>query len=421
MIQHSLQESETRQPGMHYAVGPTYNIAKWVTIGLLIRLLLMMVIHFSGAEKSMNLTKDAFLYDSVGLQISEYLKSDGQAPWPERVEGYVDFAWEWFIGVTYYFFGYEPLIIKLFTVVVGAMVPLIHYRMAMIVTNDTRVSFAVLICSIFFPTQIYYSALMVRDSISAFAVSLTLLGIVEFIRRATNTWILKLSIGFILILGLRSYLASLLGLVIPFAFLISGLLSSGSRGRAITGTALIGLISVGVMLFAPSLVGELDTQFTDLDYINKVRGKMNSGSGAMFSGNVTEIGNSIVDTATSFAVGLYFFFFSVNPAQLGSIRQIMALPEVLLVVVGTFYSIKGGFVLWRERRDIILPVLIPTLVMTLGYSAATTNGGPLMRWRMQLLGVYLILGATGFVTASRRRNTPATYNPGYDSQGYLVG
>ena len=133
--------------------------------------------------------------------------------------------------------------------------------------------------------------------------------------------------------------------------------------------------------------------------------KMNVGGGAMFAdGSVTEVGSGLVETLSSFVVGLYFFFFSVNPTQISSIRQIMALPEVFLVALGTYYSFKGGWVLWQERREIFLPLIIPTLVMTLGYSAATTNGGPLMRWRMQLLCVYLILASTGVITSYRARH-----------------
>ncbi|MEM9941750.1 MAG: glycosyltransferase family 39 protein [Planctomycetota bacterium] len=415
---HSAEPMNSTVSG-DYVAGPVYSISKWIWFAFLLRLVLMVFIHFTEVDKSMSLTKDAFLYDRVGTEMANYFSSNGQQPWPSRVEGYVDFCWEWFIGLTYYTFGHEPLLIKLVTVVTGALVPLLHYRMAKIVTNDSKISVTVLLVSAFFPTQVYYSALMVRDSISAFAVSLTLLGVVEFIRKATDTWPLKLIIGFVLILGLRSYLASLLAVIIPMSLLVTSFVSSGSRGRAMAGTLLIGITAVGSLILAPNLINELDTQYTDLEYVNKVRGKMNVGSGAMFSGDVSEVGNSLIDTATSFAVGLYFFFFSVNPAQLTSIRQIIALPEVAIVILGSFYAVKGGFVLWRERRDVILPVLIPTLIMTLGYSAATTNGGPLMRWRMQLLGVYLILGATGFVTSTRGQTTQ--YEPAYDEQGYLIG
>ena len=374
--------------------------------GFAIRLALMLVIHISGAEKSMSLTKDAFLYDRVGMQIGEYYTTMGATEWPARVTGFVDFGWEHFIGLVYYVLGHNPIAIKMVCVTVGALVPLVHYKTAKIVTNDATVAFAVLLTSMLFPTQIYYSTLMVRDSISAMSVSLLFLGLAQFIRKTNFFWWVTFGVGFALLVSLRSYLASVIAIVIPVSFLITALVSSGGRGRAVAGMVALGLSIFGVTIFAPQLMGELDLQFTDLDYVNKVRNKMNTGSGAMFQGGaVTEVGSSIVDTVSSFAVGLYFFFFSVNPTQLGSIRQIMALPEVLLVVVGSFYSLKGGWVLWKERRDIILPLLIPTLVMTLGYSAATTNGGPLMRWRMQLIGVYLILGCTGFIVSRRKSVT----------------
>jgi hypothetical protein len=403
----------------NYSEGPVYDISRWLVLGFAVRLLLMLIIHFSGAEKSMSLTRDAFLYDRVGAEIAQYYVSGGIESWPDRVTGVVDFGWEHFIGLVYYFFGHDQLYIKMVCVIIGSLVPFVHYRMTKIVTNDSTIAYTALILSIFFPTQVYYSTLMVRDAISSFAVSLIFLGLAEYIRQASAGWWLKVGLGFLIMLGLRSYLATMLVLIVPASFLITALVSSGGRGRALAGMMTLGIATAGIVFVAPQLIGEVDTQFTDLDYINKVRTKMNRGSGAMFDGSVTTVGSDLVETAISFAVGLYFFFFSVNPTQLGSVRQIIALPEVLLVVFGTFYSFKGGVVLWKERRDIILPLLIPTLIMTLGYSAATTNGGPLMRWRMQLIGVYLILGATGFIT-SRRRGSVAYEQNSVSSQGGLL-
>lgn len=368
----------------------------------------MLLIHVSGAEKSMSLTKDAFLYDRAGLGIAEYYWTQGATEWPARVTGFIDFAWEYFIGIVYYVIGHNPLAIKLVCVIAGTLVPYVHYRTALIVTNDRQIAFAVLLISTFFPTQVYYSALMVRDSVSALSVSLLFLGLAQYIRNTTYFWWVTFGIGFLILIGLRSYLASLIAIVIPVSFLITALVSAGGRARAVTAMVALGVAVAGIVFFSPELIDELDLQYADVDYVNKVRNKMNSGSGAMYSGGVTEVGSDLVDTLSSFAVGLYFFFFSVNPTQLGSIRQIMALPEVALVAGGTFFGIKGIWILWKERRDIILPLLIPTLVMTLGYSAATTNGGPLMRWRMQLLGVYLILAATGLVTQIRSRQQVQT-------------
>jgi hypothetical protein len=397
--------------GQHYVAGPAISIGKWVTIAFLVRLALMLVVHFSGAEESLRLTRDAFLYDEVGLAISEYYVSGGSTAWPSRVTGVVDFGWEHFIGLVYYLFGYEPLLIKLVCVCAGALVPLVHCRTALIVSNDTRIGLAVLIISAFFPTQVYYSVLMVRDSVSALSVSMLFWGIAQFIRKTTPWWWVTFLIGFLVLISLRSYLASVLVVVIPLSFLVTAIFSREGRGRAIGGIAVIGLAVVASTVVVPVLVDgelqdyvELDTQFTDLDYINKVRSKMNRGAGAMYSdGSVTEVGSSLVDTATSFLIGLYFFFFSINPGQLSSIRQIMALPEVMLVIVGLWYGSIGAWVLWKERRDVFLPLILPTLVMTLGYSAATTNGGPLMRWRMQLLGVYLIVAATGLIASVRKK------------------
>ena len=143
---------------------------------------------------------------------------------------------------------------------------------------------------------------MVRDSISAFSVSLLFLGLAQFIRKTTFWWWLNFLIGFLILVSLRSYLASVLGVVIPMSFLVTAVVSHGGRARAMAGIFVIGVTVAGVMVLAPALVGEveLDTQFTDLNYINKVRTKMNHGSGAMYAdGSVTQVGYCLLYTSPS--------------------------------------------------------------------------------------------------------------------------
>ena len=389
-------------------------IATWLLAGLALRLVLMLVIHFTQIDKSLQLTKDGFLYDRVGVEMSEYLRTGNSMMWPARVTRVVDFGWEYYIGGVYYLFGHQPLLIKLSVVLAGVFVPLIHYRIALLATDDERVARLVLVLSMLFPTQVYYSTLMVRDAIATLGVSLIFLGITEYITRPLSRWLLHLVIGFTIMVLLRSYLAAILAITIPIGFLLAGLLGSGNsgRGRILVGGVLIAVFAFGVVSFSPGLIAEVDTQFADINYVNKVRRKLNQGSGAFYrSGNVTEVGTSVTESITSFVVGIYFFFFSINPSSLTSLRQIIAVPEVILVAVGALYSIRGGCVLWRERRYRFIVLMFPTAILTLGYSIATTNGGPLMRWRMQLVGIYLVLAATGLLAARVQRGRKRTVQP----------
>lgn len=393
-------------------------VSRWVLIGFAIRVSLMLLIHFSNAEKELSLTKDAFLYDNVGVQLAQYLRTGDPNDWPVRLAGVIDFGWEYLIGGIYYLIGHQPLVIKSICVLASLIASYVHFRIAYLVTGDDRVARLVLVLSILFPTQVYYSTLMVRDSVATLGVSLIFLGVVEYVAKPMSSWFLHLSIGFVIVVLLRSYLAAILAATIPLGFVAAALVGGGgaiARGKAALGFVLLGGLLVGVVGFAPELVAEVDTQFTDLSYINKIRNKMNTGSGAFYSeGQVTEIGEDFFDTTISFAVGIYFFFFSINPGSINTIRQVMALPEVLLVAIGAFYSIRGARVLWYERRYLFTVLLVPTIVITFGYSVATTNGGPLMRWRMQLMGIYLVIAATGLLAArvarvsKRQRKLPGS-------------
>ncbi len=381
---------------------PAHELTQWMVTAFAVRLILMLVIHFTGAERALKLTGDAFFYDEIGQQVARSWQLNNPAIWPERVKSVIDFGWEYTLGVVYYMFGHVPLLAKMICVTAGTVTPYLYYRTSLMVTDNVRVSRIVLILGVFFPTQVYYSTMLVRDSISTMAVALVFLGIATYVSRPREGWLLPLAAGLVLLAGLRSYVLAALLFAVPIGFVITAMVSSSratsSRYRNSVAGLLIAVLLVGAVFWAPGMLDDLDMKFMDLDFMNKVRVKMNKGSGALFGSpnQVTTIGDNVTETIISIIVGLYFFFFSVNPLQIVSVRQLMAIPEAAMVVFGAIYTIRGARILWRERRDQLLPVLIPTFALTFGYSAVTTNGGPLMRWRTQLVGAYLILAATGW-------------------------
>ena len=89
-----------------------------------------------------------------------------------------------------------------------------------------------------------------------------------------------------------------------------------------------------------------------------------------------------------------------------SIRQWMALPEVLIVLYMIPKLYRGFRRIMRYHRFEFLAVLFVAAAITFAYSSVTTNAGPLMRWRLQVANVYIIMAAIGM---SKQYSLPNVY------------
>ena len=382
----------------------------WIGLGL--RCGLVLTFQATGVERSLKLTKDAFLYDSVGRQIAEHYRTNGGTSWPDRVSGVLDHLYEHFVGLTYYLTDDSMLVVRLINVLAGCLVILATWRMARYITDaDTAYRCGLWAC--FFPTQFYYSCLPVRDAQSTLAMTLVFLGMTALTAGGKRTHVLALPLGILLTAGYRTYVATVLVFLVPAGLCAAMLLARSQKKSKFLGrAALLGIIALGVA--GPAGIEKLSStgkaaQVMDMDYWNTTRQKMNHGSGALYDGeDVPELGSSIVDTVQGIAIGLYFFFVSVNPTEMDSIRQWMAVPEVLIVLYMVPKLYRGFRRIMRHHRFEFIAVLFVAVAITFAYSSVTTNAGPLMRWRLQVANVYIVIAAIGLsrsYSAERRHGS----------------
>ena len=93
--------------------------------------------------------------------------------------------------------------------------------------------------------------------------------------------------------------------------------------------------------------------------------------------------------------GLALFLLAPFPWMLGSVRQIMALPEMLLfywLLPSIFVGIR--YLLKHEFRRSLLAALI-TAGLTFGYALGEGNAGTAYRHRAQILCFFLAFAAVG--------------------------
>lgn len=369
-------------------------------IGMALRLGLATFLQISGVEKSLKLTKDAFLYDRTGKAIAEYYRTNGGTSWPDRTTSVFNHLYEHFVGITYYMTDDSMFAVRIINVIAGSLVILATWRMARYITLP-ETAFRCGLWACLFPTQLYYSCLPVRDAHSTLGMTLIFLGMTAMTSSGKTRHVLALPVGLLLTAGFRTYVATVLVILIPIGWLATFLLvRSRGKSRFVGRVAVVAAIALA--LFGPTGAEKIfstgkASQVTDIDYWNSTRAKMNSGGGALYSdGDVPEIGDSIAGTVQGIAIGLYFFFVSVNPTEMSSVRQWMAIPEVLIVLYMIPKMYRGLCRVLKYHRFQFVSVLFVAAAITFGYSSVTTNAGPLMRWRLQVVNIYIIVAAIGF-------------------------
>ena len=377
------------------------SVRNWLILAFVLRFALMIVIETTGVERSLNLTKDAFKYDATGKEMAQYWRTGGATTWPARVDGgIVDRLFEYEVGVLYLLTGDMMISVRILNVIAGALVPWLVWQTARLIF-DEKVSKRALIWSALFPTQLYYSAIMIRDSQSTMAMSMVFLGLVAVVAKGTGKQVACLPLGLLMVAALRTYMFLILATLIPLAWVAAGMFIR-SRGkarfvsRATTAGVLCAAIAAGAGL-QKAFTSEETALVTDVNFVNRVRDQLNTGSGRMYKdGEVPKLFESVGGTVEALGTGLYHFFFSVNPTEVESLKQFAALPEVLIICVA-LPSVWRGFL--RAKKYFPLELAAPLLIavaITFAYSSVATNGGPMMRWRLQTVNVYILVAALGW-------------------------
>lgn len=405
--QEGTEKSRAGTPPNSITTVETARIIRLFGIGLLLRIVLLLAFHFTGLEQTLVLSKDAVLYDQMGKQIAEYYRTGGATAWPAHVTGVLDHLYEHFVGVTYYLTGDSKLAIRLINAICGSFVILTTWRMARYFT-DARTAFYAGLGACFLPTLVYYSCLPILDAQSACAMGLVFLGMTAITSSGKRRHMLALPVGLLLTVGFRTYLAFVLLFLIPASWLFTILVTkSRHEFRPAYRSILVAILAMAAI--GPSAVAELYSiskvkRATNVNRWNGIRRKMNSGQGAIYKrGKVPSLGHSALGTVKSVATGLYFFVFSINPTKMTSIRQWMALPEVLVVLYMLPNLFRGFCSVMRDRRFEFLSIVLVAVAITVAYSSVTTNAGPLMRWRLQVANVYITLAAVGFAGSRSRK------------------
>ena len=366
-------------------------LQRLIWAALLLRLGGLAALWASDAIQLLRLSPDSERYHRVGLIIMREMEA-GYFNW----SNWIDNGWFQFTGLVYYWFGPHPALIQLFNVSLSCLTIVVVFKLALTVSKSSRVARLSALMVALFPSFIYWSCLMLKDPLAILMMSLLVLGCIRLRQQFSPLWLGLVVMALTLFLGIREYMFFVgIGFIaVSFIFFTPYRVPRAGSWIGLAALALVPFF-YGFGLFGLDYFA--DSVYTDIDYINHVRVSMGDhGSGAIFAPGAiaTWGGSDLLTDIFGFLKGVVFFFITLNPADVGSVRQLMALPEAIVGILLLPYLVRGLQWLWLDRRN-AFPILVFGFGVMLLLVSATTNIGALFRWRMQVMPLLIIAMVIG--------------------------
>src|SRR5439155_10614095 len=168
------------------------------------------------------------------------------------------------------------------------------------------------------------------------------------------------------------------------------------------------ILALGLSLTYLGITRYANLEFERFGTLKQVQISRRDLSRSAQSGFGSDVDVSTTSGALStIPLGIIYLLFAPFPWQLGSLRQSLTLPEMVIwwgsfpmLIMGLWFSIRYR---WRQMS----PILIFTSMLTVAYSVFQGNVGTAYRQRAQLLVFYFIFVAVGFVLLKEKREEKA--------------
>lgn len=346
---------------------------------------------------------DAFTYDTFGFYQLRSWEGDPAAQYQVNLflgEGGAGWGMIYMVAALYRIVGQNMLATQFVNSVLGAVTAPIIYLCSQQIFGNQRVSRAASLFVAFFPSLILWSSQGLKDGPIVFLLALTMLCTLKLGEKLSIGYLVALICAMLGVLSLRFYIFYMLVVAIAGAFVIG--MRTVTAQSFVRQFAVIMVMGVALAFFGISQYAS--THFEAYARLDEAQRSRLDSSQSADSGFNKDVDISTTTGAMSaIPVGMVYLLFAPFPWQLGSLRQTITLPEMLvwwssfpLLVVGFWYTIK-----YRLRQ--ISPILIFTTLLTLAYSVFEGNVGTAYRQRAQLLVFYFIFVAVGFVLVREKR------------------
>jgi len=298
------------------------------------------------------------------------------------------------VAGVYEVLGANVFAIQLINASVGASTAIVVYKATQILFGNARVSKLATLLVAFFPSLILWSSQALKDALIIMALALCILATLKLMQKISFRYLLVLGVCLSALLSLRFYIFYMMAAAVAGSFVI-GLKSANAQSfiHRFAAIAVMGLVFTwfGVIRFATTQF----EKYGNLQMVNQSRMDQARNAGSGFAKDVDV--QTTEGALTVIPIGLVYLLFAPFPWQLASLRQSIALPEMIiwwasfpLLVLGWWYAVK-------HRLRQVSPIVLFTTMLTLAYSVFQGNVGTAYRQRSQLLVFYFIFVAVGAV------------------------
>lgn len=364
-------------------------------VALLLRLGLGVVIHLFNLRDLFG--PDAITYDAHGKRLIEI--------W---LEGFLfnenfDFltsGWgmSYLVGAIYFVFGESMLIAQSVFAVAGAATAPMVYFCAEKIFHNKRVAKRSALFIVFFPPFIIWSSQLLKDGLIVFLLVLVITMILQLQKTFSLQAIAALIFSLFAIISLRFYIFYMLLISIAGSFFVG---SSASIQAIIRNVSAVILIGVGLAYLGISQEAtESFEKYGSLESIQMRRQSLAKESESGFGEDIDV--STPTGAAAAFPIGFAYLMFSPFPWEATKLSQILVLPEVFvwwalipILISGLSYTIKN-------HLRTAMPVLLFSLMLTIGYSLFQGNVGMAYRQRVQIQVFLFIFIAVGWTLIQER-------------------
>ena len=369
---------------------------------LVARLVVALFIHYAVANDDM-FAPDQKAYHQGGQLLAGHWAGEIPAP-PDSLLPAGRKGYYYVVGFIYFLFGPSSLIPKLVNCLVGALIVPTVFDLALRMGATARGALRAATFATWFPSLVLWSALNIRDAWIVLLIALICRESLILQDRPNPPSLFVLVAAVLTIVQFRDYI--LFAVTGP---MIVSFLARNSRnvGRNVA----LGAVAATLVIYADQAAGANRKLRTfDLEEIQEIRYWNTVGASSQFE-------QADISTPTKALLflpkGLAYFLLAPFPWMLGSIRQVLAVPETLF-----FYSLflpmyRGVRHLIRHHLGSSLMALLITAGLTLGYALGEGNAGTAYRHRAQLLSFFLIFAAIGIEEKKKRRTVAVPPVPGF--------
>lgn len=361
----------------------------WVGFGL--RLGLALFLHFYIANDDL-FAPDQKAYHAGGKFLADVWTQEApllsSQVLPDGPKGYF-----YIVAALYYLFGPYPVIPKVLNCLIGALTIPLAYDLALRMGASTSAALRAAKYTTWFPSLILWSSLNIRDAWIILLIALLCRQALVLQSRFRLAALVTLAGGLLLLVQFRAYLLFAIGapiLVSLFAM----------RSRNFLRNLVVGCIMAFALIYADQAAGKSrKIRFVDLEELQEIRYWNTVGASSQFEqADISTPGKALVFLPR----GIALFLLAPFPWMLGSIRQVLAVPETLFFYWLIPWVIRGARDLLRADMSKALLAVLITSGLTLGYSLGEGNAGTAYRHRAQILIFFLVFAAAGLDRRHRR-------------------